>query len=145
MATLTDSKVLFKDCWNEEIEKRQEQSPSFTPDQYVATGRASAEYGGKRNEKWWLDNGPDMIDRWVAWREKNQWTIWDVDGVPAIEMECRFTLPGDIYVLAFIDRVFVTPTGEIVVVDLKTGRSPETPEQLGLYATAINVHNPNRR
>lgn len=136
---MTDTTELFAKCWAEEIENRQKQSPSFSPDQYVATGRASAEFGGKRNAAWWAKEGPVMVDRWIAWREKNQWTIWDVNGVPAIEMSCNFTLPGDIYVVTYIDRIFVTPTGEIVVVDIKSGRSPETAEQLGLYATAIEA------
>jgi hypothetical protein len=54
-----------------------------------------------------------------------------------------FTLPGmDMMVKAFIDRVFVLPTGEVAIVDLKTGRTPETAEQLGLYRVGLGiVHN----
>ena len=136
---MTDLAALFEEQWNAECEKREAESPSFTRDQFVATGRAGAEFGGKRTEKWWLKEGPVMVQRWLDWRDKNGWTIWDVNGEPAIELSFLITLPGDIVVKGFIDRLFVTPVGELVVVDLKSGRSPETPEQLGLYATAIEM------
>ena len=137
---MTDTKALFARAWTAEIEKRRRESPSFEVSEYVATGRATAEYGGKRNEAWWLDHGHEMVDRWIAWREKTGWAIWETaPGQPAIELEAHFTLPGDIYLKAYIDSVYVTPSGELVVVDYKTGRSPETPEQLGVYATAIET------
>lgn len=140
-----NTKALFAACWDEEIAKNVEQSPSFDPKDYTVTGRATAEYGGKRNIDWWADHGHEMVDRWIAWREANQWAIWEVEGhstsprVPAIELAASFSLPGDIFVKAYIDRVMVTPVGELVVVDIKTGRTPETAEQLGLYACAIEA------
>lgn len=137
---MTDLKELFSECWSEEIEKRREQSPSFQPEEFTPTGRASAVYGGKRSIAWWLDNGPLMVESWQNWRENTGWVLWDVAGHPAVELEVNFQLPGlDLPIKAFIDRVFVLPSGELAVVDLKTGRTPETAEQLGLYATAIEI------
>lgn len=122
------------------MRKREAQSPSFTRDQYTATGRAPAEYGGRQTEAWWLDKGPEMVNAWVKWRRETEWHIWEpVQGVPGIELEINFRLPNGVPVKTFIDRVFVTQPGEPVIVDIKSGRIPETPEQLGLYACAIEV------
>lgn len=140
---MTSVEAKFKECWDEEVANRQKQSPSFTPDQFTATGRASAKYGGKRNTDWWLDNGGQMVQDWIDWRKQTNWDILTIAGKPCVEIELRFVLPGmDMQVLAYIDRVFVLPTGELAVVDLKTGRTPETPEQLGLYRVGLGlVHN----
>jgi hypothetical protein len=130
----------FREAWDAEVAKRQEQSPSFAPSEFTATGRASAKYGGKRNTDWWLDNGPQMVQDWIDWRAETGWAIPAIGGQPAVEIELRFTLPNmDMQVLAYIDRVFVLPTGELAIVDLKTGRTPETAEQLGLYRVGLGL------
>ena len=138
---MTDLTTRFAEAWEQEIAKREAESPSFTRDQFVATGRASAAHGGKRTESYWLEEGPKMVQRWLDWREANPWQVWTLPdtGEAAIELDAAFTLPGDIYVKAYIDRVFVTPAGELVILDIKTGREPETAEQLGLYACAIEA------
>jgi RecB family exonuclease len=132
---------LFEEGWAEALADRQERSPSFYKSEYIATGRATAEYGGKRTEQWWLDHGPAMVQAWIDWREREGWAIWETPtGLPAIELELNVVLPGDIPVKMFIDRVMVTKAGQLVVVDLKTGaRMPETPDQLGLYAVGIEL------
>jgi len=122
------------------VEKNKEWSPSFEVGDYTVTGRATAAYGGKQNLQWWMDNGPGMVQNWIDWREKNGWDIWETpEGAPAIELELNIVLPNDIPVKMFLDRVMVTPTGQITVVDIKSGRTPETGEQLGLYATAMEL------
>lgn len=137
---MIDTKALFLATWQQELATRKEQSPSFSVDEYKATGRAPAPYG-KRTAKWFEDHGHGFVDKWIAWRLEHQdWQIWETpDGLPAIEWEFNIVLSGDIPVKGFVDRIFVTPTGEIVVVDIKTGRTPETAEQLGLYATALEL------
>lgn len=135
-----DTKKLFREAWDAEVASRREQSPSFDLSDYTITGRASAAYGGKRGHDWWHDNGPGLVDNYTEWRKRTKWEIWETpDGNPAIELNLNVTLPGDIYVVTYIDRVFVLPSGEIAVVDIKTGRLPETEEQLGFYATAIEL------
>ena len=132
---------LFTAAWNEEVKKRREQSPSFALDQYIATGRASKEYGGKKGVQWWMDNGPGMVQSWIDWREGHaNWHIWETpEGKPAIELELNIPLPNDKPFKMFLDRVMVTPSGQLAVKDIKTGRIPETPEQLGLYATGLEI------
>jgi hypothetical protein len=135
-----DAAAAFREAWDAEVKKRCEQSPSFKVEDYTATGRAPAAYGGKRNAQWWLDFGPGMVEDWIKWREETGWAIPNIGGKPAVEIELNFNLPGlDMPIKAFIDRVFALPTGELAIVDLKTGRTPETAEQLGLYRVGLGV------
>lgn len=137
---MTDTKALFKACWDYQIADQQKRTPDYKPEEYTANGKAPAAYGGKRTIQWWLDHGHEYVDRWIDWRMNNpKWRPWEIDGVPAIELELSFMLPGDIPVYGFIDRVEVTPSGELAVVDIKSGRLPETPEQLGLYACGVEI------
>lgn len=131
----------FAQVWADEVAVRQKHSPSFSPEEYTPTGRATKEYGGKRTIEWWLDHGPQMVQDWIDWRVETGWEIWTTpDGRPGVELEFLFQLAGlDLPIKAFIDRVFALPSGELAIVDLKTGRSPETPEQLGLYRVAIGT------
>lgn len=137
---MIDTKALFADCWAAELANRKAQAPSFDVADYKVTGRAPAPYG-KRTEQWWIDHGHEFVDKWIEWRlEHRDWQIWETpDGKHAIEWEFNVQLPGGTPVKGFVDRIFVTPVGELVVVDIKTGRMPETAEQLGLYATALEL------
>ena len=136
-----DATELFMAGWAAALEKNKGYSPNYEVDQYIVTGRAAAAYGGRRNLQWWMDNGPVMVQAWIDWRANHpDWHIWETpDNVPAIEWEFRIELPGSIVVLGFVDRVMVTPAGQLTPVDIKSGRTPETAEQLGLYATALEL------
>lgn len=137
---MTSVKEEFAEAWDAEVADRQRRSPSFKPSEFTATGRASAKYGGKRGIEWWKDNGPQMVQDWIDWRKETNWTIPEIGGQLAVEIELNFTLPGmDMMVKAFIDRVFVLPTGIPAILDLKTGRTPETAEQLGLYRVGLGI------
>lgn len=128
----------FREAWDQEVEKRRKDSPNYSIEDYTATGRAGAEYGGRQNIQWWMDNGPKMVQSWIDWRQNSGFTLWETpDGKPAVEVSLKPVLPNDVPVLQFIDRIMVSPAGQLTVVDLKTGRIPETAEQLGLYAWAI--------
>lgn len=138
---MIDTQALFLEHWDARVQENLERSPGYKLEDYTVTGRAPAPYG-KRTLAWWREQGHVMVDNWVKWRLDNPaFVSWETpDAEPAIELELRFTLPGDIPVLAFVDNLFVnTNTGEIVVIDKKTGRAHETPEQLGLYATGIEL------
>lgn len=84
---------------------------------------------------WWRANGPGMVDNWIKWRSASGWRVWTTPtGEPAIELSQEFVTPAGRQVKGFIDRVFITPTGELVIVDLKSGaRSPESDLQLAFY------------
>lgn len=128
----------FREAWDQEVEKRRKDSPNYSIEDYTATGRASAEYGGKQTIEWWMDNGPKMVQAWMDWRAAYGWQLWETpDGTPAVEVHLNVSLPNEVPVKMFIDRIMVSPAGQLVVLDLKTGRIPETAEQLGLYAWGI--------
>lgn len=138
---MIDSKALFLEAWDAELSKRQAESPSYEVGDYTATGREKAPYG-KRTLEWWTEQGHTLVDNWVQWRKDHPaFVTWVTpDDQPAIELELRFQLPNGIPVLAFVDNIFAnTKSGEICVIDKKTGRTPETPEQLGLYAVGVEI------
>lgn len=133
-----DTTGMYNDALDEAIAATLERSPSFgKADWYVSPNR-----GKPKDEAWWRTEGVKMVDRWLTWRREvaSQWKPWVTpDGQVAIELECNFLLPGDIPVKAFIDSVWELPTGAIVVVDVKSGRLPETTGQLGLYRVALKT------
>ena len=113
---------------------------------FRASGRASKQWPDKENADWWLENGPAMVRRWDNFIEMCPWDIWITpDEKPAIELGFNLPLlPDDngnnrVEVRGFIDRVFVDHrTGELIVVDLKTGASKQpTPRQLGVYRVGL--------
>jgi len=138
---VTDPKALFDKAWRDEVNKRKAESPSVPFEQYTATGRSSAKYPNKEDASWWADNGPGMVEKFIEWRNATRWDIWETpDGQNGIELEIRVELPqSKIPLLMFLDRVYVTPVGQLTVVDLKTGRTPDISEQLGFYATGIEL------
>ena len=87
---------------------------------------------------WWDNNGPEMVANWIRFRQHSGWKIWTTpDGEPAVELE--FEIPvGDTSIKMAIDRVMITPSGELCIVDLKTGkRTPTSTLQLGFYRYGI--------
>lgn len=123
-------------------------------DQISATGRASKEWPDKRNKAWWLANGPVMFNKWVNWSQACPWQALiltnpdDADpivretwGSEQIELAIEFEVSGyigDNYIKAYVDRAYVLPSGEPVVLDIKTGTSkPVDALQLGIYAALM--------
>lgn len=92
------------------------------------------------DELWWLENGPPMVQRWIDWRKRSDWKIWHTpDGVPGIELALEADFDGTPFKV-IIDRVFITPAGTIVIVDLKSGaRKPESDLQLAFCAATIQL------
>lgn len=105
--------------------------------EWNVTGRASKANPNKEDEAWWRENGPGFVQAWLTWRDRTGWNIWlTPEGVPAIEVGLNPVF-GDVPVKQFIDRIFVTPDGELVVLDLKTGSRTPEPDQLGDYGAGI--------
>lgn len=99
-----------------------------------AGGRASKEWPNKENGDWWSLNGLAMVQSWVRWRDAHiaqGWTLLSVE--QAFEVQI-----GSAFVRGFIDRTFVNPNGEAVVVDIKTGvHTPASTLQLGIYRLGL--------
>lgn len=125
-------KVHFEACIRD-----QEQRSDMPSTDFKATGRASKQYPNKEDRAWWEENGPLFVKNWIDWRRVSPWEPLVHNGQPAIELELNPTL-GGVRVKMFVDRVFVTPAGEVVVLDLKSGASiPSGSLQLGVYKVGL--------
>jgi len=102
-----------------------------------AGGRATKAFPNKEDAEWWLAAGPRMVESWMQFREDSGWHIWETPaGIPAIETEMNQQING-VNIKAFLDRIMVAPTGELVIVDIKTGAEPKSQTQLGIYAVLV--------
>ena len=122
----------------EELKQQQVKNTGIAESEWKASGRATKANPNKEDGVWWETNGPKLVDNWIGWRESVKWKIWEVSpGVPAIELALK-PIWNDVPVQMHIDRVMVTPDGELVVVDLKTGSTNPTSElQLAFYAAGM--------
>lgn len=132
-----ESYVAFNQAFDAEVAADLAKS-GVTSDLWRTGGRVSKAWPDKENELWWRANGPDMVTRYRDWRESTNWAIYVTPaGLPAIEIELHPVI-GGVPVKMFIDRVFVTPEGELVIVDLKSGsRTPDSDLQLGFYRVGL--------
>lgn len=131
----------FSEYLSEEVAELVERT-GYPEDQILATGRKSKEWPLKETRDWWEKHGPIFVKNWQDWRIMSGYeiaTFPDIETgelLPAIEIGFTIIL-GGAPVRGFIDRVMVKPSGELVVVDLKSGREPPSGAQLGLYGLAI--------
>lgn len=134
-----DLQSAFNDAWHKEVDLRFKES-GVPPAEWRSAGRKSKEWPDKENDEFWKAMGPGMAQSYIDWRNESEWRIWEPqEGMPAIELGMRVPI-GGVTVKAVVDRVFITPSGELVIVDLKTGsRTPDSDLQLGFYACAIEV------
>jgi hypothetical protein len=130
--TMFDSTAVFNMRWNANF------ADSDNGKEFRAGGRASKAYPNKEDAQWWLDNGPKMVDFWVQFREDSGWKLYELPtGKVSVETELNFEIQG-VEVKGFLDRLMVSPEGELVVVDIKTSsKPPATNTQLGIYAILV--------
>lgn len=128
---------LWAECFNEAIGDQQERHGT-NPVDWKAAGRKTKEWPDKENGDWWAVKGPEMLQRFQEAWESSGFQVWETpNGIQAIELELNVDF-GDVRIKAFVDLVAVTPDGELVVIDWKTGANmPSSSMQLGLYAAAI--------
>lgn len=95
---------------------------------------------------WWKNQGPAYIQSWISWRQANPnlHILTMEDGNPAIELGVVADIEVDdnevIQLKGYIDRVFVdSNTGEVLIVDLKTGKYSPNGMQLGFYRRALKA------
>jgi hypothetical protein len=90
----------------------------------------------------WMQLGPKLCIAYFQWRKDTGWQLWVTpDGELAVELDTSGMLPNcPIEIKQYVDRVFKLPTGELFLVDLKTGsRQPENSLQFGTYAAGIKA------
>lgn len=106
-----------------------------------AGGRATKEWPNKEDEAFWTAKGGQMVVDWVKWRDAKFAEGWQFlplpDGRPSIEVPVQVEFP-DVLAKGYIDRVMVMDTGEVIVIDLKSGsRAPASSLQLGIYGLGL--------
>lgn len=125
-----DCRAVFVDYWQKNYEMADNGMP------FRAGGKATRQYPYKEDASWWLDNGPKMFHNWIEWRkQENPYTPYQLAGGDfAIETELNVEISG-VLMKGFLDRLMVSPDGELTVIDIKTStRAPITYTQLGTYA-----------
>ena len=137
---LDAAEKLFHDAFERELAERM--ATTDVPEElWIAGGKATKEFPEKHNRAWWLAKGPAMVQGWIDWRQRSGWQIWSPTEEANLGVELALMVNlGDVPVKMFIDRVMVTPDGQLVVVDIKTGMTePESATQLGLYACGLEL------
>lgn len=133
MKTLSE---LWDIAWNKELRERSKDT-DIPQSSWKASGRATKKYPNKEDDKWWAENGPKQLDNWVQFRG-NGWQIYDINGTPGIEINVLAMMDG-VPVKMMIDRLMVTPEGELVILDLKSGRTTPDWMQLAFYAAGMDL------
>lgn len=131
--------LVWKDTW-ERVKTAHSGSTGQEEALWKAAGRATKDNPDRENGDWWFKNGREMLDAWVKFRTGELgWQIWETpQGQPAIEISMS-PMVGDIPIQMGIDRVMVTPAGELIILDLKTGqRTPSSDLQLAFYAYGMS-------
>lgn len=135
---ICDLPSIWRAVFNEELEKAKAKDPDIL--HWRKAGVKKDNEQGEDITHWYTVLGPKLVQAYVAWRQRSNWSIWTTpDGEPAIELDVGGKLPGmEVPFKGFIDRIFHDPTFDALrLVDLKTGtRKPETGLQLGVYAAA---------
>jgi len=125
---------LWDDAWKIEVEQATKHGEIKLEDLRQSSRTTKANPDGE-NAAWWYENGKTFVQNWIAWRNNSNWKIWTTpEGVPGIELVMEVKM-GGISFKGAIDRIFVTPENELVILDLKTSlRTPQTDLQLQVYA-----------
>lgn len=141
LGTEENTAAAWKRAWDEQYA---EDIPAGSDHSKIrAGGRVSKQWPEKENIDWWQETGPDMLVKYVEWRDAKFAEGWQwfrlPDGSAAIEVPVQLVLnegtDDQVLVKGYIDRVMVTDDGELLVNDLKSGsRQPASTLQLGIYA-----------
>jgi hypothetical protein len=134
----TDPKTLFDEAW--QVTCSRYITEGVDPTEFRTSGRKTREYPQGEDAAWWLANGPGMVQNWIDFRRTSGFSLVEIGGVPAIEVEVQAEV-GGVMVRGFIDRVMQDPDGKLCALDLKSGsREPVSPIQLGIYRALLEAN-----
>lgn len=145
--------AMFGKRFDEQIAETEKYTP-YPKDEWHRSGRQGVNMtasGGpnKKDEAWWRQWGPQMLAAYAAWRLTSSWEIAAIEtdvSDPAqgaamwgieVPFECEL---GGVPVRGYIDRVFhqvIDGEDVYLVVDLKSGKEPDTTAQLGTYRAGL--------
>lgn len=86
----------------------------------------------------WRATLPLMVQRYLAWRKDTPWQWAEWGGEPAIELKLEIEL-GGLPFIAVLDRGVILPNDSLGILDIKSGKKPDSVLQLGAYATALEI------
>lgn len=133
-----NAELMWSDILDEEVAKSAART-RIDPRNWRTAGRKSKDKPEGENLDWWRADGARQLANYRKWLETTDWRVVTYDGVPAVELPFEVQIAG-LTVRGFIDSVWALPSGEVVVVDAKTGsRTPDSMVQMSLYATALEV------
>lgn len=130
--TVEDAQNVFRDSYERHINEACEATPNFQ------AWFKSGPYDGQTDVERRYLLGLEQTARYIDWYTQHpEEVIWVApDGTPGIELGFDIDLDG-VHVRGFIDAVIVSPDGELIVRDAKTGNQPGDDFQLGVYAVAV--------
>ena len=131
--------TIWEESFNEAIADIETRTGT-NPTDWRVGGRATVKNPDKENKAWWDENGLKMFQEFVAVWHESHIKIWESpEGLPGIELGFNQYF-GNVLIKGFADLVGVLPSGELIVVDFKTGsRTPDSAMQLGLYACLMEL------
>jgi len=108
----------------------------YSPDRYKVYGR--------QNVDWYRTTGiPQSVEAYFNWRRDHpDFRLVTLPGHGlAIEVPFNIELASGLTIHGHIDRVFEVGEGQFdfIPMDIKSGRLPQTDEQLGLYGLALST------
>ncbi len=129
---------LWSTYWEANVTRQRAVQGQEDTSQWRAGGRSTIANPNKEDGTWWQANGLGMLNNWIQFRESEHLKLWVTpQGVPAIELMFNINLDG-VMVKGALDRMMELPTGELVVLDIKSGaRMPSSDFQLGIYAVSM--------
>lgn len=124
----------WTEVWNKHFTKQASET-DVPPTEWRAAGRTTKDKPNGEDLAWWKVAGLQMCREYHAWRTGPAagWTLYD----PGVEVDVSALFAGGVLAKIYLDRLFVMPTGQLVVVDIKTGTKVPDPQQLGWYAAAV--------
>ena len=130
---------IWQDAFTTTIAEMETKSGT-SPLEWRKAGTATKANPDKENGVWWDANGKEMFLQFVKVWDESKFQIWETPhGIPGIEIEFN-QMFGEVVIKGFADAIVVTPTGELAVIDFKTGKStPDTSMQLGVYAAMMEM------
>lgn len=109
---------------------------------WKSSGRKTKALPSGEDDQFWITKGPELVDGYAKWREKNPhlqpWVA--PNGQPGIELGFNIAVPGtDVLLRGYVDRVFQdNNNGSLLIVDLKSGARSQTSDlQLHFYRIGL--------
>jgi putative RecB family exonuclease len=130
----------WRTAFQQEIDKADERG--IPRDLWRTGGRATKDKPNGEDYDFWLLEGEKQVwsfGQWFTDRLEEGWEIPVLGGNKTVEIEMNVSLDG-VMVKGYADLMMRTPTGDLMVIDHKTGsRTPDTYRQLALYALAMRL------